>query len=176
MPPVSYIGQHVAPVRRAATGCGAPGRAPRLSAGPAAVLPQRPGTGAGLQRGDGDTAVDPALWAAAVRGGGSPGRDAARSGRRTAPATSRPAHHSIARPNAASKASGRRYASGPIPASSGSAATASRPAARAAALFTPLASPARPTSTEASTVAVSGATRATMPNPRTSSAGSTSAG
>src|SRR5690606_37660395 len=75
MPPVSYIGQDVAPVRRAATGCGAPGRAPRLSAGPAAVLPQRPGTGAGLQRGDGDTAVDPALGAAAVRGGTPHGRD-----------------------------------------------------------------------------------------------------
>ena len=39
----------------------------------------------------------------------------------------------------------------------------------------PLASPARPTSTEARTVAVSGATSITMPSPITSSAGSTSA-
>lgn len=61
-----------------------------------------------------------------------------------------------------------------MPASSGSAATARSPAARAAALLMPLARPARPGSTEDRTVAVSGATRAAMPRPITSSAGSTS--
>src|SRR3954447_20523512 len=93
----------------------------------------------------------------------------------TDPTTSTPAHTVIARPNALSNAVGDRYASSPIPVTSGSAATAIRPAARAAALLMPLASPAREASTEPSTVAVSGATRVTMPAPRTSSAGRMSA-
>ncbi|CAM5234009.1 hypothetical protein SGLAM104S_08840 [Streptomyces glaucescens] len=42
-------------------------------------------------------------------------------------------------------------------------------------MLIPLARPARAVSTEPSTVAVSGATRVTMPRPSTSSAGSTSA-
>lgn len=92
----------------------------------------------------------------------------------TAPTTRMPAHIGIARRNVDPNSSAERYASGPIPASIGSAATASRPAARAAALLMPLASPALDTSTEASTVAVSGATRAVMPSPSTSRAGSTS--
>ncbi len=85
-----------------------------------------------------------------------------------------PAHSSIARSKAASNRAGCRNDSGPIPASSGSAATARSPAARAAALLTPLARPARAVSTEASTDAVRGATSVTMPRPSTSSAGSTS--
>lgn len=91
-----------------------------------------------------------------------------------APATRAPAHQSTARPKAESKAPADRYASGPIPASSGSAATASSPAARAAALLIPLARPARPAGTEASTVAVSGATSTVMPAPITTMAGRTS--
>src|SRR5881409_671506 len=61
----------------------------------------------------------------------------------TDPTTSTPAHTVIARPNALSNAVGDRYASSPIPVTSGSAATAIRPAARAAALLMPLARPAR---------------------------------
>ena len=59
------------------------------------------------------------------------------------------------------------------PVSSGMAATANSPAARATALFTPDATPAWRTSAAASTVAVSGATVTARPMPNRTRAGST---
>lgn len=76
--------------------------------------------------------------------------------------------------NAAFTELATRYWSPLSPVSSGSAATASSPAARAAALFTPLAIPARRTSTAASTVAVRGATSMVSPIPKNIADGNTS--
>ncbi len=54
-----------------------------------------------------------------------------------------------------------------IPASAGSAATASSPAKRATALLTPDATPVRASLTPASTAEVSGATVVAIPRPNT---------
>ena len=143
-------------------------RAPRA----ADALRQPPPCPLPLQRRRHDSSVRAALRPPAARSGGATVPSRRRS---PTPAPAPPRTSASPARTRRRTPSGDRYASGPIPASSGSAATAIRPAARAAALLMPLASPARAASTEARTVAVSGATSVTMPAPRTSSAGRTSA-